>query len=74
MEGQGLKQLSWEGLPQVRGGMEAPLESSALKEKETPAEKSKDSGSTFDLSGSRETPSCILLGSNQGSGMLPPGG
>ncbi|MXQ98922.1 hypothetical protein E5288_WYG018527 [Bos mutus] len=45
----------------------APLESSALKEKETPAEKSKDSGSTFDLSGSRETPSSILLGSNQGS-------
>ena len=38
-----------------------------MKEKETPAEKSKDSGSTFDLSGSRETPSSILLGSNQGS-------
>ncbi|XP_007447002.1 PREDICTED: protein kinase C-binding protein 1 [Lipotes vexillifer] len=31
------------------------------------AEKSKDSGSTLDLSGSRETPSSILLGSNQGS-------
>ncbi|XP_004858157.1 protein kinase C-binding protein 1 isoform X16 [Heterocephalus glaber] len=40
---------------------------SASKEKETSAEKSKDSGSTLDLSGSRETPSSILLGSNQGS-------
>ncbi|XP_073092613.1 MYND-type zinc finger-containing chromatin reader ZMYND8 isoform X21 [Manis javanica] len=40
---------------------------SASKEKETTAEKSKDSGSTLDLSGSRETPSSILLGSNQGS-------
>ncbi|XP_019828094.2 MYND-type zinc finger-containing chromatin reader ZMYND8 isoform X15 [Bos indicus] len=45
----------------------APAESSASKEKETPAEKSKDGGSTLDLSGSRETPSSILLGSNQGS-------
>ncbi|XP_055294450.1 MYND-type zinc finger-containing chromatin reader ZMYND8 isoform X17 [Moschus berezovskii] len=45
----------------------APPESSASKEKETTAEKSKDSGSTLDLSGSRETPSSILLGSNQGS-------
>nr|XP_020742897.1 protein kinase C-binding protein 1 isoform X18 [Odocoileus virginianus texanus] len=45
----------------------APPETSASKEKETPAEKSKDSGSTLDLSGSRETPSSILLGSNQGS-------
>uniref|UniRef100_A0AC11CAX4 Zinc finger MYND-type containing 8 n=1 Tax=Ovis aries TaxID=9940 RepID=A0AC11CAX4_SHEEP len=45
----------------------APTESSASKEKETPAEKSKDGGSTVDLSGSRETPSSILLGSNQGS-------
>ncbi|XP_040104070.1 protein kinase C-binding protein 1 isoform X17 [Oryx dammah] len=45
----------------------APTESSASKEKETPAEKSKDGGSTLDLSGSRETPSSILLGSNQGS-------
>uniref|UniRef100_A0A452E676 Protein kinase C-binding protein 1 n=1 Tax=Capra hircus TaxID=9925 RepID=A0A452E676_CAPHI len=45
----------------------APPESSTLKEKETPAEKSKDSGSTLDLSGSKETPSSILLGSNQGS-------
>uniref|UniRef100_A0A8C3W8Y0 Zinc finger MYND-type containing 8 n=1 Tax=Catagonus wagneri TaxID=51154 RepID=A0A8C3W8Y0_9CETA len=44
-----------------------PPEASASKEKETPAEKSKDSGSTLDLSGSRETPSSILLGSNQGS-------
>ncbi|XP_032206339.1 protein kinase C-binding protein 1 isoform X12 [Mustela erminea] len=40
---------------------------STSKEKEAPAEKSKDSGSTLDLSGSRETPSSILLGSNQGS-------
>ncbi|XP_047391201.1 protein kinase C-binding protein 1 isoform X19 [Sciurus carolinensis] len=40
---------------------------STSKEKETPAEKSKDGGSTLDLSGSRETPSSILLGSNQGS-------
>ncbi|XP_062932214.1 MYND-type zinc finger-containing chromatin reader ZMYND8 isoform X6 [Cynocephalus volans] len=46
----------------------APSETaSASKEKEPPAEKSKDSGSTLDLSGSRETPSSILLGSNQGS-------
>ncbi|XP_065778194.1 MYND-type zinc finger-containing chromatin reader ZMYND8 isoform X5 [Muntiacus reevesi] len=45
----------------------APPETSASKEKETPAEKSKDSGSTLDLSGSRETPSSILLGSSQGS-------
>ncbi|XP_063515364.1 MYND-type zinc finger-containing chromatin reader ZMYND8 isoform X37 [Pongo pygmaeus] len=46
----------------------APSETaSASKEKETSAEKSKDSGSTLDLSGSRETPSSILLGSNQGS-------
>ncbi|XP_036032386.1 protein kinase C-binding protein 1-like [Onychomys torridus] len=45
----------------------APSETaSASKEKETPAEKSKDS-STLDLSGSREMPSPILLGSNQGS-------
>ncbi|XP_054554044.1 MYND-type zinc finger-containing chromatin reader ZMYND8 isoform X5 [Talpa occidentalis] len=44
-----------------------PETASASKEKETPAEKSKDSGSTLDLSGSRETPSSILLGSNQGS-------
>ncbi|XP_036031660.1 protein kinase C-binding protein 1-like [Onychomys torridus] len=45
----------------------APSETaSASKEKETPAEKSKDR-STLDLSGSRETPSSILLGSNQGS-------
>ncbi|XP_059263157.1 MYND-type zinc finger-containing chromatin reader ZMYND8 isoform X9 [Mustela nigripes] len=46
----------------------APTETaSTSKEKEAPAEKSKDSGSTLDLSGSRETPSSILLGSNQGS-------
>ncbi|XP_058894730.1 MYND-type zinc finger-containing chromatin reader ZMYND8 isoform X20 [Kogia breviceps] len=45
----------------------AAPETSSSKEKETPAEKSKDSGSTLDLSGSRETPSSILLGSNQGS-------
>ncbi|XP_045384458.1 protein kinase C-binding protein 1 isoform X8 [Lemur catta] len=46
----------------------APSETaSASKEKETSAEKSKDSGSTLDLSGSRETPSSMLLGSNQGS-------
>lgn len=46
----------------------APAETaSASKDKETSAEKSKDSGSTLDLSGSRETPSSILLGSNQGS-------
>uniref|UniRef100_A0A8C9PNX9 Zinc finger MYND-type containing 8 n=1 Tax=Spermophilus dauricus TaxID=99837 RepID=A0A8C9PNX9_SPEDA len=47
---------------------------SASKEKEPSAEKSKDSSSTLDLSGSRETPSSILLGSNQGSGMSPPAG
>ncbi|KAM6147419.1 MYND-type zinc finger-containing chromatin reader ZMYND8 [Erethizon dorsatum] len=40
---------------------------STSKEKEPSAEKSKDSGSTLDLSGSRETPSSILLGSSQGS-------
>ncbi|XP_053430317.1 protein kinase C-binding protein 1 isoform X5 [Nycticebus coucang] len=46
----------------------APSESaSASKEKETSAEKSKDSGSTLDLSGSRETPSSAVSGSNQGS-------
>ncbi|XP_055451878.1 MYND-type zinc finger-containing chromatin reader ZMYND8 isoform X16 [Psammomys obesus] len=46
----------------------APSETaSASKEKEPPAEKSKDSSSTLDLSGSRETPSSILLGSSQGS-------
>nr|XP_015864883.1 protein kinase C-binding protein 1 isoform X15 [Peromyscus maniculatus bairdii] len=45
----------------------APSETaSASKEKETSSEKSKDS-STLDLSGSRETPSSVLLGSNQGS-------
>ncbi|XP_012583695.1 PREDICTED: protein kinase C-binding protein 1 isoform X8 [Condylura cristata] len=44
-----------------------PETASASKDKETLAEKSKDSGSTLDLSGSRETPSSILLGSNQGS-------
>ncbi|XP_077913394.1 MYND-type zinc finger-containing chromatin reader ZMYND8 isoform X10 [Halichoerus grypus] len=44
-----------------------PETASTSKEKETSAEKSKDSGSTLDLSGSRETPSSILLGSNQGS-------
>ncbi|XP_060040322.1 MYND-type zinc finger-containing chromatin reader ZMYND8 isoform X20 [Erinaceus europaeus] len=44
-----------------------PETTSTSKEKETPAEKSKDGGSTLDLSGSRETPSSILLGSNQGS-------
>ncbi|XP_066090324.1 MYND-type zinc finger-containing chromatin reader ZMYND8 isoform X15 [Saccopteryx bilineata] len=44
-----------------------PETAGASKEKETSAEKSKDSGSTLDLSGSRETPSSILLGSNQGS-------
>ncbi|XP_075384772.1 MYND-type zinc finger-containing chromatin reader ZMYND8 isoform X12 [Tenrec ecaudatus] len=44
-----------------------PEAASASKEKDTSAEKSKDSGSTLDLSGSRETPSSILLGSNQGS-------
>ncbi|XP_006187719.1 MYND-type zinc finger-containing chromatin reader ZMYND8 isoform X2 [Camelus dromedarius] len=44
-----------------------PVETSTSKEKETSAEKGKDSGSTLDLSGSRETPSSILLGSNQGS-------
>uniref|UniRef100_A0A8I3P964 Zinc finger MYND-type containing 8 n=3 Tax=Canidae TaxID=9608 RepID=A0A8I3P964_CANLF len=46
----------------------APTETaSTSKDKESSAEKSKDSGSTLDLSGSRETPSSILLGSNQGS-------
>ncbi|XP_012866191.1 PREDICTED: protein kinase C-binding protein 1 [Dipodomys ordii] len=46
----------------------APAEpASASKEKEASAEKSKESSSTLDLSGSRETPSSILLGSNQGS-------
>ncbi|XP_076786362.1 MYND-type zinc finger-containing chromatin reader ZMYND8 isoform X15 [Arvicanthis niloticus] len=46
----------------------APSEpASTPKEKETTVEKSKDSNSTLDLSGSRETPSSILLGSNQGS-------
>ncbi|XP_037668311.1 protein kinase C-binding protein 1 isoform X4 [Choloepus didactylus] len=44
-----------------------PETANASKEKETSAEKSRDSGSTLDLSGSRETPSSILLGSNQGS-------
>lgn len=39
----------------------------ASKDKEPSAEQSKDSGSTLDLSGSRETPSSILLGSSQGS-------
>uniref|UniRef100_A0A8D0NFV6 Protein kinase C-binding protein 1 n=1 Tax=Sus scrofa TaxID=9823 RepID=A0A8D0NFV6_PIG len=48
----------------------APPEASTSKEKEAPAEKSKDSGSTLDLSGSRETPSSILLGSNQGSDII----
>nr|KAF6472947.1 zinc finger MYND-type containing 8 [Molossus molossus] len=53
----------------------APSEpAGASKEKEPSGEKSKDSSSTLDLSGSRETPSSILLGSNQGSGTLPPGG
>ncbi|XP_028625480.1 protein kinase C-binding protein 1 isoform X10 [Grammomys surdaster] len=46
----------------------APSEpASTPKEKEPTAEKSKDSNSTLDLSGSRETPSSVLLGSNQGS-------
>ncbi|XP_029340265.1 protein kinase C-binding protein 1 isoform X17 [Mus caroli] len=46
----------------------APSEpASTPKEKEAPAEKSKDSNSTLDLSGSRETPSSMLLGSNQSS-------
>nr|KAF6472938.1 zinc finger MYND-type containing 8 [Molossus molossus] len=46
----------------------APSEpAGASKEKEPSGEKSKDSSSTLDLSGSRETPSSILLGSNQGS-------
>lgn len=53
----------------------APSEpASTPKEKETSSsatssstEKNKDSNSTLDLSGSRETPSSILLGSNQGS-------
>ncbi|XP_077622216.1 MYND-type zinc finger-containing chromatin reader ZMYND8 isoform X11 [Crocuta crocuta] len=50
------------------GSQAAPTETaSTSKDKEPPAEKSKDSGSTLDLSGSRETPSSILLGSNQGS-------
>ncbi|XP_035865816.1 protein kinase C-binding protein 1 isoform X9 [Phyllostomus discolor] len=45
-----------------------PETASTSKDKETSAEKSKDGGgSTLDLSGSRETPSSILLGSNQGS-------
>ncbi|XP_004636114.1 protein kinase C-binding protein 1 isoform X6 [Octodon degus] len=46
----------------------APADTASTpKEKEPSVEKSKDSGSTLDLSGSRETPSSILLGSNQGS-------
>ncbi|XP_012598409.2 MYND-type zinc finger-containing chromatin reader ZMYND8 isoform X15 [Microcebus murinus] len=50
------------------GTQSAPSETaSASKEKETSAEKSKDSGSTLDLSGSRETPSSMLSGSSQGS-------
>nr|XP_013005852.1 protein kinase C-binding protein 1 isoform X8 [Cavia porcellus] len=50
------------------GTQAAPADTaSASKEKEPSAEKSKDSGSTLDLSGSRETPSSILLGSSQGS-------
>ncbi|XP_029775187.1 protein kinase C-binding protein 1 isoform X2 [Suricata suricatta] len=50
------------------GTQAAPTETaSTSKDKEPPAEKGKDSGSTLDLSGSRETPSSILLGSNQGS-------
>ncbi|XP_054993496.1 MYND-type zinc finger-containing chromatin reader ZMYND8 isoform X2 [Sorex araneus] len=44
-----------------------PDPASAAKEKEAPAEKSKESAATLDLSGSRETPSSILLGSSQGS-------
>ncbi|XP_045151334.1 protein kinase C-binding protein 1 isoform X5 [Echinops telfairi] len=44
-----------------------PEAATASKEKEASAEKSKDGGSTLDLSGSRETASSILLGSNQGS-------
>ncbi|XP_054429614.1 MYND-type zinc finger-containing chromatin reader ZMYND8 isoform X2 [Pteronotus mesoamericanus] len=44
-----------------------PETASTSKDKEASAEKSKDGGSTLDLSGSRETPSSILLGSNQGS-------
>ncbi|XP_077023729.1 MYND-type zinc finger-containing chromatin reader ZMYND8 isoform X4 [Tamandua tetradactyla] len=50
------------------GSQPAPPDAaSASKEKESSAEKSRDSGSTLDLSGSRETPSSILLGSTQGS-------
>ncbi|XP_052040269.1 protein kinase C-binding protein 1 isoform X11 [Apodemus sylvaticus] len=46
----------------------APSEpASTPKEKEAPAEKSKDTNSTLDLSGSRETPTSMLLGSTQGS-------
>uniref|UniRef100_A0A5F9DRI4 Zinc finger MYND-type containing 8 n=1 Tax=Oryctolagus cuniculus TaxID=9986 RepID=A0A5F9DRI4_RABIT len=45
----------------------APETPSTPKEKEASAEKSKDSSSTLDLSGSRDTPSSILLGTNQGT-------
>ncbi|XP_040837298.1 protein kinase C-binding protein 1 isoform X1 [Ochotona curzoniae] len=46
----------------------APTEAASTpKEKETVAEKGKDGGSTLDLSGPRDTPSSILLGSTQGS-------
>ncbi|XP_055964410.1 MYND-type zinc finger-containing chromatin reader ZMYND8 isoform X2 [Sorex fumeus] len=44
-----------------------PEPASNTKEKEAPTEKSKESSATLDLSGSREMPSSILLGSSQGS-------
>uniref|UniRef100_A0A8C9JL93 Zinc finger MYND-type containing 8 n=1 Tax=Panthera tigris altaica TaxID=74533 RepID=A0A8C9JL93_PANTA len=66
-------EVNTETLNKSSGTQAAPTDAaSTSKDKEPSTEKSKDSGSTLDLSGSRETPSSILLGSNQGSGMLPP--
>ncbi|XP_042836175.1 protein kinase C-binding protein 1 isoform X8 [Panthera tigris] len=61
-------EVNTETLNKSSGTQAAPTDAaSTSKDKEPSTEKSKDSGSTLDLSGSRETPSSILLGSNQGS-------
>ncbi|VFV32029.1 protein kinase c-binding protein [Lynx pardinus] len=61
-------EVNTETLNKSSGTQAAPTDAaSTSKDKEPPTEKSKDSSSTLDLSGSRETPSSILLGSNQGS-------
>uniref|UniRef100_A0ABI7Y5F0 Zinc finger MYND-type containing 8 n=1 Tax=Felis catus TaxID=9685 RepID=A0ABI7Y5F0_FELCA len=61
-------EVNTETLNKTSGTQAAPTDAaSTSKDKEPSTEKSKDSGSTLDLSGSRETPSSILLGSNQGS-------